>query len=109
MSASNAGDQVVLAHRVATNPIERKKFIDDPIEYGRRHDVEFDERFAREVARRLREVQGRIDVLGGDGFDETDIIARPQFLIAILAVVAAVTAVVDAATHVYHALTTKPK
>jgi hypothetical protein len=103
--SSNAAAQVSLVLDVAKNPIERKKFIDDPIAFGARHDVSFDEDFARESARRLREVQERIDTLGGKDFSESHAEPRPQFLLAILAAVAVATAVVDAATSVYHALT----
>lgn len=108
MATSAAGEQVALVTTVAKDPIERKKFIDDPIGYGRSRDIELDAGFAVEAARRLAVVQGRIDALGGSDFSETEVVLRPQFLLAVLAVVAVVTAVVDAATHVYHALTHKP-
>ena len=104
-SSSAVGDQVALVTTAAKDPIERRKFMDDPIAYARSQDIELDPGFATEAARRLGEVQERIDALGGKGFSKSQTQLRPTFLIGILAVVAAVTAVVDAATHVYHALT----
>ena len=105
MPNSSPAEQVALVVGIATDPIARRKFVDDPVAFGLGRDVALDPELATEAARRFKEAQESIDTLGGKSFSESQAQLRPAFLIGILAVVAAVTAVVDAATHVYHALT----